>query len=205
SFQNAQRSCRQLQQLEEAGQNLGSRYAVARRLADMLSGRTAHKVPIQQFVLGIMLDDILSSANNLFSDLSGGRYRLLRWTGPVSGNAMAGLDLVVQDAASGGERDVATLSGGELFLASLSLAFGLSDVVQSYSGTVRLDSLFIDEGFGSLDQETLDTTMGALLRLQKTGRTIGIISHVTELQTVIKKQIIVEPLPDGSSSVRIEA
>ncbi len=205
SFQNAQRSCRQLQQLEEAGQNLGSRYAVARRLADMLSGRTAHKVPIQQFVLGIMLDDILSSANNLFSDLSGGRYRLLRWTGPVSGNAMAGLDLVVQDAASGGERDVATLSGGELFLASLSLAFGLSDVVQSYSGTVRLDSLFIDEGFGSLDQETLDTTMGALLRLQKTGRTIGIISHVTELQTVIKKQIIVELLPDGSSSVRIEA
>ena len=153
--------------LEEAGHNLGSRYAVARRLADMLSGRTARKVPIQQFVLGIMLDDILSSANNLFSDLSGGRYRLLRWTGPVSGNAMAGLDLVVQDAASGGERDVATLSGGELFLASLSLAFGLSDVVQSYSGTVRLDSLFIDEGFGSLDQKSIGDALDVLAHIQK--------------------------------------
>lgn len=110
---------------------------------------------------------------------------------------------MVLDAASGGERNVNTLSGGELFLASLSLAFGLSDTVQSYSGAVRLDSLFIDEGFGSLDQETLDTAMNALLRLQKSGRTVGIISHVTELQNVIKKQLVVSRLPDGTSCVQI--
>ena len=86
-------------------------------------------------------------------------------------------DLEVIDAYTGGARAVETLSGGELFLASLSLAFGLSDVVQSYSGGVHLDSLFIDEGFGSLDQETLDTAMKALAQLQHMGRTIGIISH----------------------------
>lgn len=76
-------------------------------------------------------------------------------------------------------------------------------MVQGYSGAVRLDALFIDEGFGSLDQETLDTAMGALLRLQESGRTVGIISHVTELQDVIKKQLIVDRLPDGSSCVKL--
>ena len=96
-----------------------------------------------------------------------------------------------------------TLSGGELFLASLSLAFGLSDVVQSYSGGVHLDSLFIDEGFGSLDQETLDTAMKALAQLQHMGRTIGIISHVSELKNRIAAQIIVGKDRDGGSTVRI--
>lgn len=204
SLENAQHSCKQMEDIEKTGKKLKMRYEATGRLASLLSGKTSQRVPIQQFVLGIMLDDILSSANNLFSDLSGGRYRLLRKKTPAGGNALGGLDLAVLDAASGGERDVGTLSGGELFLASLSLAFGLSDVVQSYSGAVRLDALFIDEGFGSLDQETLDTAMGALLRLQKTGRTIGIISHVTELQTVMQKQIVVSRLPDGSSCIQIE-
>lgn len=203
SLHSGQQSFTQLTELEKQGESLQKQYEAAARLADLLSGKTKQRVPIQQFVLGIMLDDILASANSFFADLSSGRYRLLRKTAPTGGNALGGLDLAVLDAASGGERDVGTLSGGELFLASLSLAFGLSDVVQGYSGAVRLDALFIDEGFGSLDQETLDTAMGALLRLQESGRTVGIISHVTELQDVIKKQLIVDRLPDGSSCVKL--
>lgn len=93
-----------------------------------------------------------------------------------------------------------TLSGGELFLASLSLAFGLSDVVQSYSGGVHLDSLFIDEGFGSLDQETLDTAMKALAQLQHMGRTIGIISHVSELKTASQRRLLLGKT--GTAAVR---
>ena len=89
-------------------------------------------------------------------------------------------------------------------MASLSLAFGLSDVVQNESGAVRLDALFIDEGFGSLDQETLDTAVGALLRLQSSGRTVGIISHVSELQTMIQTQVAVSVLPDGTSTIKIQ-
>lgn len=95
----------------------------------------------------------------------------------------------IYDAYSGGGRNVDTLSGGELFLASLSLAFGLSDVVQSYSGGVRLESIFIDEGFGTLDEETLNTAMKALFEIQKSGRTVGIISHVAELKSRIPAQI----------------
>lgn len=151
-----------------------------------------------------MLDDILSSANQFFATLSSGRYSLSRVVGATSGNALGGLDLEVIDAYTGGARAVETLSGGELFLASLSLAFGLSDVVQSYSGGVHLDSLFIDEGFGSLDQETLDTAMKALAQLQHMGRTIGIISHVSELKNRIAAQIVVGKDRNGGSTVRFE-
>lgn len=203
SLRSALQSRAQLEKLEEDGAAVRAQCAQAERISKLLSGHNARKVPIEQFVLGIMLDDILASANLFFTDLSGGRYRLLRRMTPASGNAMAGLELSVLDAAAGGERAVGTLSGGELFLASLSLAFGLSDVVQAYSGAVRLDALFIDEGFGSLDQETLDTAMGALLRLQRAGRTVGIISHVSELKSVIQKQIVVSALPDGSSRAEV--
>lgn len=203
SLHSALQSRAQLAKLEEEGAAVRTQCAQAERLSKLLSGHNARKVPIEQFVLGIMLDDILASANLFFTDLSGGRYRLLRRMAPAAGNAMAGLELSVLDAAAGGERAVGTLSGGELFLASLSLAFGLSDVVQAYSGAVRLDALFIDEGFGSLDQETLDTAMGALLRLQRAGRTVGIISHVSELKAVIQKQIVVSALPDGSSRAEV--
>ena len=116
---------------------------------------------------------------------------------------LAGLDLEVLDGQSGGARAVETLSGGELFLASLSLAFGLSSVVQGSSGSVRLDSIFIDEGFGSLDQETLDTAMRALGQVQGAGRMVGIISHVSELKSRIVNQICVSRTPSGSSTLSV--
>lgn len=201
--ESLQKSLKKLTELIKEGSTLEEQYSRTSRLAAMLAGKTGLKIPLHQFVLGIMLDDILSCANITFSTLSNGRYRLSRVTGASGGNALGGLDLQVFDANSGSFRAVETLSGGELFLASLSLAFGLSDVVQSYSGSVHLDSIFIDEGFGSLDQETLDTAMRALLQIQQTGRTIGIISHVSELKTRIAAQIVVTKNPDGGSRAEV--
>ena len=105
---------------------------------------------------------------------------------------------MVEDAYTGRSREVATLSGGESFMAALSLALGLSDVVQAYSGGIRLDTLFIDEGFGSLDPESLELAIRALVDLQATGRMIGIISHVSELKEQIQKRIDVIATREGS-------
>ena len=115
------------------------------------------------------------------------------------GNSASGLDLEVQDEYTGTTRGVATLSGGESFLAALSLALGLSDVVQSYSGGIKLDTLFIDEGFGSLDPESLDLAVRTLIDLQASGRTIGIISHVTELKEQMALQVEVKSSKTGST------
>ena len=198
-------SLQELASLLEQSSQTERDYAQASRIARLLSGKNPLKIPIQQYVLGVMLDDILSSCNQFFSTLSNGRYSLNRIQGNSGGNAFGGLDLQVLDAERGGVRSIETLSGGEQFLASLSLAFGLSEVVQQYSGSVRLDSLFIDEGFGSLDQETLDTAMKAVVMIQKMGRSVGIISHVSELKRHIAARIEVERGQDGSSTVAVKA
>ena len=177
-----------LKELRALGEELAgqeARYARVARLSKSLSGANPLKVPILQYVLSVMLDEVLHSANRFFSTLSRGRYALRLMEGPKGGNSLGGLDLEVLDGASMLPRSIETLSGGEQFLASLSLAFGLSDVVQAHSGAVRLDALFIDEGFGSLDGETLDTAMKALALLQSSGRLVGIISHVSELKNRI--------------------
>ena len=146
---------------------------------------------------------MLVSANHFFSQLSRGRYALRLMEGPKGGNAKAGLDLEVMDGASMLPRPIDTLSGGEQFLASLSLAFGLSDVVQEHSGAVGLDSIFIDEGFGSLDAETLDYAMGALAMLRSSGRMVGVISHVRELQSRIGDRIEVRQNGQGQASAKV--
>ena len=177
-----------IRDLEEESREAQEEYSKTVRIARFFSGKNPMNVPLKMFVLGVMLDDILSRANVYFTTLSGGRYQLSRKREGAS-RGYSGLDLEIYDAYSGGGRNVDTLSGGELFLASLSLAFGLSDVVQSYSGGVRLESIFIDEGFGTLDEETLNTAMKALFEIQKIGRTVGIISHVAELKSRIPAQI----------------
>lgn len=199
------RSLEQLDGLTQSGGQAEETFAQISRLSQLLLGKNPRKIPLQSFVLGIMLDDVLSCANRFFSMFSQGRYSLRRVLGNTGGNALAGLDLEVLDAHAGGARSIETLSGGEQFLASLSLAFGLSDVVQSYSGSVRLDSIFIDEGFGSLDQETLNTAMKALAQIQRMGRTIGLISHVSELKGRIAARIEVGRLPSGSACVSVVA
>ena len=134
--------------------------------------------------------------NHYLGEMTEGRYQLCRMTSAAKYGASSGLDLEVLDGASMLPRSIETLSGGEQFLASLSLAFGLSDVVQAHSGAVGLDAIFIDEGFGSLDGETLDTAMKALAMLQNSGRLVGIISHVSELKNRIPCRV--EVTRDGN-------
>lgn len=193
----------ELSEIQEQSNELQRDYGRTQRLAQLMAGGNACKVPLRMFVLGMMLDDIVSQANLYFATLSSGRYALTRPEQPGGGRGYSGLELKVMDAYCGGLRPVETLSGGELFLASLSLAFGLSDVVQSYSGGVHLDSIFIDEGFGSLDQDTLDIAMKALEEIHKAGRTVGIISHVNELKSRIGAKIVVTPTQGGGSTARI--
>lgn len=161
---------------------LDDEYAVVGTLSDVANGQTGDKISLQRFVLGVLLDDVLIEASHRLHLMSKGRYRLLRKEDRAKGNKASGLELEVEDAYTGKTRPVATLSGGESFMAALSLALGLSDVVQAYAGGIRLDTLFIDEGFGSLDAESLDLAIRALVDLQATGRMIGIISHVAELK-----------------------
>ncbi len=161
---------------------LDRRYAVVGTLSDVANGQTGDKISLQRFVLGVLLDDVLIEASHRLHLMSKGRYQLLRKEDRAKGNKASGLELDVEDAYTGKTRPVATLSGGESFLAALALALGLSDVVQAYAGGIRLDTLFIDEGFGSLDAESLDLAIRTLIDLQATGRMIGIISHVAELR-----------------------
>ncbi len=189
--------------LEEESGGLQEEYGLVARLAASLSGNNPQKLPILQYVLSIMLEEVLVSANRFFSTLSRGRYALRLMDRPKGGNALSGLDLEVLDGSSMKPRSIETLSGGEQFLASLSLAFGLSEVVQNHSGAVRLDSLFIDEGFGSLDGETLDTAMKALAMLRGGGRLVGVISHVSELKSRIPGRIEVSRDSAGNSRAKL--
>ena len=196
-------SLARLKKLEEQFSHLQKAYHQAARLYKLLSGSNPMRIPVDKYVLSIMLEEILACANRYFAQFSRERYALLRSQERAANNAYSGLDLVVLDGMTGHERSVDTLSGGEQFLASLSLALGLSEVVQNQSGCVRLEALFIDEGFGSLDQESLDTAMKALAMLHQGGRMIGIISHVSELRNRISSRIEVSRLPDGTAKAEV--
>ncbi|EOD9423857.1 AAA family ATPase [Vibrio harveyi] len=185
--------------LHDKNTKLEDEYKVFGTLYYVASGNTGSRISLHRFVLGVLLDDVLIQASQRLSLMSKGRYILARKTEGFKGSAGRGLDLVVEDSYTGKTRDVATLSGGESFMAALALALGLSDVVQSYSGGIRLDTLFIDEGFGSLDPESLDLAIQTLVDLQQTGRMIGVISHVSELKEQMAQRIDVEPSRLGST------
>jgi len=190
---------RQLQKTAAERAELDRQYAIIGTLSDVANGQTGNKVSLQRFVLSVLLDDVLVEASQRLSLMSKGRYQLLRKEDRAKGNKASGLELEVEDAYTGKVRPVATLSGGESFMAALSLALGLSDVVQAYAGGIRLDTLFIDEGFGSLDAESLDLAIRTLVDLQSTGRMIGIISHVAELKEQLALRIDVFSGREGSS------
>lgn len=187
-----------LQKAAREQAELDRRYAVIGTLSDVTSGQTGKKISLQRFVLSVLLDDVLIEAGHRLSLMSKGRYQLLRKEDRSKGNKASGLELEVEDAYTGKVRSVATLSGGESFMAALSMALGLSDVVQAYAGGIRLDTLFIDEGFGSLDAESLDLAVRTLIDLQATGRMIGIISHVAELKEQMPLRLDVISGRDGS-------
>ncbi|MDO6564547.1 SMC family ATPase [Amphritea sp. 1_MG-2023] len=183
--------------------NIREKYEVVGALAKAASGQGNVRVSLERFVLGTLLDTVLGVASQRLHLMSKGQYRLVRQNEQSQKrNVTAGLDLAIDDAFTGKVRPVATLSGGESFMASLSLALALSEVVQQRSGGIQLDTLFIDEGFGSLDQESLQLAINALIDLQSTGRAIGIISHVSELKEQMALRIDVVGSREGSS-VRI--
>ncbi len=197
-LQQLETAVMQLQKVTAQQNKLHQKYALLGRLADVANGKNPNNLSLHRFVLSVLLDDVLISARQRLLAMSKGRYQLLRQEEVSDRRRGAGLDLVVEDAFSGKSRPVATLSGGESFMAALALALGLSEVVQAYSGGIRLDALFIDEGFGSLDPESLDLAINTLLDLQSGGRMVGIISHVPELKERIDVRLDIETDRSGS-------
>ena len=199
NYKNLDEVRTQIEQFHQENIKLEQEYQVYGTLYDVASGKTGSRVSLHRFVLGVLLDDVLIQASQRLNMMSKGRYRLTRKVDGFKGSAGRGLDLEVEDGYTGKTRDVATLSGGESFMAALALALGLSDVVQSYSGGIRLETLFIDEGFGSLDPESLDLAIQTLVDLQQTGRMIGVISHVSELKEQLTQRIDVVASRLGST------
>ena len=147
------------------------------------------------------LEEIVGAANVRLAEMSDNRYALQHSDALARRRGASGLGIEVFDAYSGRSRAPHTLSGGETFLASLALALGLAEVVTNRAGGIRLDTLFIDEGFGSLDAETLETAMRTLDELRQGGRTVGVISHVEAMQEQIPAQLTVRALPNGPSLI----
>ena len=184
---------------------LEKRYAWIKTLSNTANGNISgkEKVMLETYIQMTYFDRIIARANTRFMVMSGGQYELKRRKEAENNRSQSGLDLDVIDHYNGTERSVKTLSGGESFKASLSLALGLSDEIQSSAGGVQLDTMFVDEGFGSLDDESLDQAMKALSGLTEGNRLVGIISHVSELKTRIDKQIVVTKEKTGGSKANI--
>ena len=178
-----------------------------RALADTVNGRLSgkEKIMLETYIQMTYFDRIIRRANIRLMKMSSGQYELIRMKEASNAKSQSGLDLAVIDHYNGSERSVKTLSGGESFMASLSLALGLSDEVQSSAGGIQLDTLFVDEGFGSLDPETLDLAYRALAGLTEGNKLVGIISHVADLKERIEKQVIVTKDRSAGSTVRIIA
>lgn len=185
-----------LQRLEP----LRSRATELRHLADLVngSGANALRMTLTSFVLAARLEEVAAAASERLLRMTEGRYALLH-TDAGRGGARTGLGLLIQDAWTGLDRDTGTLSGGETFLASLALALGLADVVTAEVGGSPVEALFIDEGFGTLDESTLDEVMDVLDGLRQGGRMVGLVSHVAELQQRVPSQVLVTKGRTGSS------
>lgn len=173
---------------------------VLKQLSDTANGKLngTIKMTFEQYIQSAYFDMIIDEANKRFLKMTNYQYRLERKE-EKKGNSKVGLDLNVFDYHTGKYRSVSTLSGGESFKAALSLALGLSDVVQNYSGGIKIEAMFVDEGFGSLDEESLEQAMNTLYGLTEGNRIVGIISHVAELRNRIDKKILIKRSLNGSS------
>ena len=186
---------------------LADEHAVVARLADTLAGRAPNtrRMTLETFVLAAELEEIVAAANLRLEQMSSGRYRLQHTDALAARGAASGLGLEVMDAFTGQCRPPHSLSGGETFLTSLALALGLAEVVTARAGGIRLDTLFIDEGFGSLDDDTLDLAMRTLDELRQGGRTVGVISHVASMKDQLPAQLRVVATPRGPSVISQDA
>ena len=179
-----------------------------REISDTVNGKikggSKEKIKFETYIQTNYFDRIIARANTRFMVMSGGQYELKRQTDADDRKSQSGLELNVIYHYNGSERSVKTLSGGESFKASLSLALGLSDEIQASAGGIQLDTMFVDEGFGSLDEESLEQAMKALNGLTEGNRLVGIISHVQELKARIEKQIVVTKEKAGGSRVELK-
>lgn len=173
-------------------------YKVVGELADLANGKKAPYISFERYILASYFEDIIEAANIRLEKMTGDRFSLIRKTSKSKGAGQKGLELEIYDNYTDSSRDVSSLSGGESFKASLSLALGLSDIVQSNAGGVSLDTMFVDEGFGTLDPQSLDNAIDSLLELQRGGRLVGIISHVEELKERIDAKLEVASTSKGS-------
>lgn len=197
-IQNNDNRLNSLNTLNETRNEIYGEYEIYGYLKNISSGKNAYRITFERFVQTAFLDDILIAANQRLEKMTDGRYYLSRQTEAANLRSTSGLDIEVFDQYTGESRHVKTLSGGEGFKASLAMALGLSEVVQSHAGGVSLETLFIDEGFGSLDSESLDSAIKTLMELQSQGRLVGIISHVAELKERIDAYLEVISTKNGS-------
>lgn len=187
----------ELTKLDAANHNLRAQLDAIEPLAKIANGDTDNKVSLHRYVLGVMLDDVLSVASDHLTHMTRGQFHFERLT-DSKGRGGKGLDLGVVDNHTGTLREVSSLSGGESFIASMALALALSQVVQEYAGGIQLETLFIDEGFGSLDSDILQLVINVLSDLQASGRAVGLVSHVEHMKDQFPNKILVHKDSQGS-------
>ncbi|MBC1736344.1 SbcC/MukB-like Walker B domain-containing protein [Listeria seeligeri] len=190
-----------IQAVEQAEVN----YADIGLLSDAARGKNARKITFERYILAMFLDTIINRANHRLSKMTSGRFELHRKIEKAKGNVQSGLELEVFDEYTGLTRHVKTLSGGESFKTSLALALSLAEVVQEMAGGISLETMFIDEGFGTLDPESLEVAVECLLETQENGRLVGIISHVPELKERISARLEVTATNHGSTTKFVTA
>ena len=186
-------------------QKLEKQYQLTKALSDTANGDIAgkDKITLEAYIQMTYFDRVIARANTRLMVMSGGQYEMIRRVEADNKRSQSGLDIDVIDHYNGSQRPVGSLSGGEKFKASLSLALGLSDEVQSSAGGIRLDTMFVDEGFGTLDEGSLRNAINALASLSEGNRLVGIISHVNELKEKIDRQIVITKDRAGGSKAEI--
>ncbi|HEY5357225.1 MAG TPA: AAA family ATPase [Streptosporangiaceae bacterium] len=196
----------ELGRAEEESDRLAEQTDPVLRLTGLARGMDGHRrITLTTYVLRRWFEQVVQAANLRLGAMSAGRYELLRTDEGDRKNQRTGLTLAVIDRHTGEERSPRSLSGGETFYTSLALALGLADVVKAEAGGVELDTLFIDEGFGTLDAQTLDQVMSVIDELRDRGRAVGIVSHVADLQERVYERLEIRRLADGSSTTRVVA
>lgn len=204
-LQTNRQAAKNIAREKEALQKIEQKYIWMKALSDTANAglRQKDRITLETYIQTTFFERILECANVRLMVMSGGQYELKRKEEADRRTSQSGLEIDVIDHYNGTVRSVKTLSGGETFMASLSLALGLSDEIQSQAGGIRLDTMFVDEGFGSLDEEALNQAMKALMGLTEGRRLVGIISHVTELKERIEHQIVIRKEPGSGSHVKI--
>lgn len=187
-----------ISKIKEDLKKIENEYKIIGELSDFANGKNSLRLSFERYILASYFEDIIEASNIRLDKITNSRFRLIRKDIINKNKKQSGLDLLVYDEYTGKEREVSSLSGGESFKASLSLALGLSDVVQSNSGGISIETIFVDEGFGTLDSESLNTAIDCLLELQEHGRLVGIISHVEELKQRIDAKLEIESSQKGS-------